>query len=110
MVKNSVRFSLALSGPPCVAAPDMVDATFAATTGDQYIEPGWPRFHASGMQSDQNIIAAGVMTGMNDRSAQAVEFGAPIDHGTDETRSFYISPSSDKLRQIFWPLHPPQPQ
>ena len=110
MVKNSVRFPLALSGPPRVAAPYTVDATFAATTGDQYIEPGWAKVHAPGMQSDQNIIAAGVMTRMNDRSAQAVEFGTPIDHGTDETRSFNISPSSNDMRQIFWPLHLSQPQ
>ncbi len=105
MVKNSVRFSLTLSGPPRVAAPDTVDATFAATTGDQYLEPGWPEVHALGMKSDQNIIAAGVMMGMNERSAQAVEFGTPIDHDTHETRSFYISPSSNDVRQIFWPLH-----
>ena len=29
----------------------------------------------------------------------------PIDLGTCETRSFYISPSSNDVRQIFWRLH-----
>ncbi|MDA7881804.1 hypothetical protein N9A94_05815 [Akkermansiaceae bacterium] len=37
-----------------------------AGTGIQYIGSGWPEVHALGMQSDQKIIAAGVMTGMND--------------------------------------------
>ena len=66
MVKNSVRFSLALSTPTLVVAPNTIDATFGVTTGVRYIGSDRLKAHALGMQSDQTIIARGVVTGMND--------------------------------------------
>ncbi|MDA7881808.1 hypothetical protein N9A94_05835 [Akkermansiaceae bacterium] len=47
---------------------------------------------------------------MDDGSAQAIEFGTPVDHGIYETRSFYILPSATEEPRMFWRLHISQPQ
>ena len=50
------------------------------------------------------------LNAMDDGSAQAIEFGTPVDNGTYETRSFYILPSASDTPRIFWRLNLSQPE
>ena len=56
------------------------------------------------VQASKNLNA------LDNGSAQAIEFGTPVDHGTYETRSFYLLPSTNEEPRLFWRLHLSQPQ